>query len=270
MRRCSRTVAFLVALLAGHALAGTAVLTWTAPTKNTDGTTLTNLASFRVYQRCQTSAATQIGNPGAAARTFTTPTIPDDGRQCWFAVSAVDALGAESVRSSEVTKTFTAPPPPAPGPTTYAITWTTAPIVGNRYVRLTATSETAGNPWTSAAEINLLDASGVNLSRAGWVVTADSFESSTSNTAAKAVDGVTTTMWHTKYTGGTTPLPHTFTIDMGTAQAVRGLKYLPRQDGNPNGTIKAYSIDVSTNGTTWTPVASGTFAAGSAEKTVNW
>src|SRR5215510_14004270 len=52
---------------------------------------------------------------------------------------------------------------------------------------------------------------------------------------------------------------------------VDGLRYLPRQDGSPNGTIASYQFYVSTDGTTWgTAVAAGTLAADTTEKTVRF
>jgi galactose oxidase len=130
-----------------------------------------------------------------------------------------------------------------------------------RYVRLTALTE-AGNrgQWSSAAEINLHGLAGPVLPRAGWVVTADSQETvAAANPATNAVDGSAGTIWHTKFNGTSDPLPHTFTIDMRQNQSVGGLTYLPRNDGWPNGRIGQYKVEVSTNNTTWTTVATGTF-----------
>jgi galactose oxidase len=127
-----------------------------------------------------------------------------------------------------------------------------------RYWRLIAFTE-AGNrgPWTSAAELNLLD--GAN-SLANFVVTVDSQETISANNAAiEALDGDPTTLWHTQYTNGAAPFPHYFTIDMRTNLPVKALQYLPRQDGGANGNIGQHVIDVSTDGNTWTTVATGSF-----------
>ena len=52
-----------------------------------------------------------------------------------------------------------------------------------------------------------------------------------------AVDTKPATMWHTPWTPTITPLPHTLTLDLGSVQWwTVGLRYLPRQDGAPNGT----------------------------------
>jgi hypothetical protein len=60
-------------------------------------------------------------------------------------------------------------------------------------------------------------------------------------------------------------------LDLGGQYQVDGLRYLPRQDGSPNGTIASYQFYVSDNGSTWGPaVASDTFAANTTEKTVRF
>jgi hypothetical protein len=52
---------------------------------------------------------------------------------------------------------------------------------------------------------------------------------------------------------------------------VDGLTYLPRQDGNVNGTILGYELYVSTDGVTWgTAVIAGTFASDTTAKTVRF
>jgi galactose oxidase len=131
-----------------------------------------------------------------------------------------------------------------------------------RYVRLTALTE-AGNrgQWTSAAEITILGnpAIGPPLSHIGWTAAADS-QASATYAASNALDGDAITIWHTQWTGTIPPLPHYITIDMKKSQVVSGLSYMPRQDSSLNGTIGKYSISLSTDGTTWTPVASGTWA----------
>jgi galactose oxidase len=141
--------------------------------------------------------------------------------------------------------------------------------VSTRYVRITATTE-AGNrgPWTSAAEINLIGGTIAPppLPRAGWTATASDPEAQWP--AGNVLDGNATTIWHTKFINGVAPLPHRITIDMHAKHSIAGLTYLPRADGSNNGDIGKYSISVSTNGLSWgTPVATGTWADGTAMKT---
>ncbi|MGA9451708.1 MAG: discoidin domain-containing protein [Verrucomicrobiia bacterium] len=95
----------------------------------------------------------------------------------------------------------------------------------------------------------------------GWkVVATDSQEmAGENNSAANAIDGNSSTIWHTRWNDDL-KLPHFITIDMGTPHHIGGFTYLPRQDGNPNGTVENYRFETSADGATWTTnVASGTF-----------
>jgi galactose oxidase len=137
-----------------------------------------------------------------------------------------------------------------------------------RYVRLTAMTE-AGNrgPWSSAAEIVLLrgQVAPPELPRTGW--TATTSDASPGSPASNALDGDAATMWHSQYEGTPAPLPHVITIDMQSVQDISGLRYLPRQDGTPNGTIGQYSVTVSRDGATFSdPVAAVTWADNTMEK----
>ena len=78
-------------------------------------------------------------------------------------------------------------------------------------------------------------------------------------------------MWHTEWAQRDPAPPHTLVLDLGARYQVDGFRYLPRQDGNPNGTIASYQFYVSDDGTTWgTAVAAGTLAANTTEKTVRF
>lgn len=74
----------------------------------------------------------------------------------------------------------------------------------------------------------------------------------------KAVDGNTGTHWHSQWSPAV-QLPHTATIDLGSIQTLNGFNYLPRQDGTANGRIGQYTLETSTDSSTWTQVASGTW-----------
>jgi hypothetical protein len=85
---------------------GTAAIAWTAPTRNSDGTALTNLASFKVVYGNSASnlnMSKAVSDPRA-----TSTTIGSLGQGTWyFAVRAVNSTGAESSNSSTVSKTIT-------------------------------------------------------------------------------------------------------------------------------------------------------------------
>ena len=131
--------------------------------------------------------------------------------------------------------------------------------VSARYFRLVALTE-AGNrgPWTSAAEINLLDGS---TQLAPFKITVDSQETAAANnTGIRAMDNDPKTFWETEWSVDPVPgFPHYAIIDMQATFSVKALTYLPRQDGSPNGNIGSHVIDVSPDNTTWTTVATGSF-----------
>lgn len=102
-----------------------------------------------------------------------------------------------------------------------------------------------------------------------WV---DSEETVSEDGAAdNTIDGNSGTIWHTQYTGSPDdPKPHRLEIDLGGTFTVNELRYLPRQDAYLNGTILDYEIYVSTDGSNWTQVASGTWANNHSEKTAGF
>lgn len=81
-------------------LAGPVTLTWTAPTENTDGTPLTDLAGFRIYYGSQPSGPydQQTGDIGAAESSYQI-TLPAGG--WYFVATAFNAAGVESEYSGE-------------------------------------------------------------------------------------------------------------------------------------------------------------------------
>lgn len=104
------------------------------------------------------------------------------------------------------------------------------------------------------------------------VVSVDSQETLSGNYAdLQVLDGDPATMWHTEWSQRIAPLPHAITLDLGREYLVGGLRYLPRQDGHPHGTMTAYECFVSTDNLTWgAAVAAGALAADMSEKTVRF
>jgi alpha-L-fucosidase len=101
-----------------------------------------------------------------------------------------------------------------------------------------------------------------SLPPTGWkVIAVDSQETAgEDNAATNAIDGNSSTFWHTAWNNDLA-LPHYLTVDMGSSHRIAGFTYLPRQDGNPNGTVETYRFETSVNGRNWTTnVDSGTFA----------
>jgi hypothetical protein len=86
------------------AATGSATLTWTPPTTRSDGTALSNLASYRVYYGTQSASLTtriDLNNPGLSSYVVT-----NLASGTWFfAVTAVDSTGSESDRSNVASMT---------------------------------------------------------------------------------------------------------------------------------------------------------------------
>jgi len=93
--------AFSIVVSAGAT--GSVTLNWEAPTQNTDNSTLTNLAGYRItYGRSQTTLDQTINvtNPG-----LTTYVVPNLSSGTWyFAMYAYTQTGAESDASNVATK----------------------------------------------------------------------------------------------------------------------------------------------------------------------
>lgn len=84
-----------------------------------------------------------------------------------------------------------------------------------------------------------------------------------SDDASKAVDGDPATIWRS----AAGSLPQSITLDLGGVYDITELRYQPRFDGLLNGHINAYTLAVSTNGTTFTDVRTGTWGASELMKT---
>ena len=82
---------------------GRATLSWTAPGERTDGSALTNLAGFRIYYGSapyDLPYSVEIRDPGA-----NTWVIEDLTQGTWyFAATAFDSAGVESMRTNPVSK----------------------------------------------------------------------------------------------------------------------------------------------------------------------
>jgi hypothetical protein len=84
---------------------GTATLNWVAPTQNTDGSALTNLAGYHIYYGTSPgnlNQSVQIANPG-----LTTYVLSNLAAGTWyFSVNDYTTAGAESAVSNVVSKTL--------------------------------------------------------------------------------------------------------------------------------------------------------------------
>ena len=113
--RCARLLALLACIVlpsTGFAQGtGSAALSWTPPTHNTNGSPLTDLTSYRIYWRCGTGSGYpfSVTIPAPASGHVVTG-LPGSAR-CFFSSTALNAAGVESVFSNESVKDFGLPLP---------------------------------------------------------------------------------------------------------------------------------------------------------------
>ena len=77
--------------------------------------------------------------------------------------------------------------------------------------------------------------------------------------AENMLDGDPYTIWHSMYSITVTKHPHWIDFDCGKLKLIKGITYLPRQEGT-NGDVKDYKVEISSDGKNWgTPICEGTF-----------
>ena len=97
----------------------------------------------------------------------------------------------------------------------------------------------------------------------------DSENTATGRNGEDAFDNDNNTIWHTAFTGVDPDPgpPHEIQLDLNGIYSVSKIKYLPRQDGSPNGMIGSYEVYLSLDGSNWgNAVASGTWPNSLAQK----
>ena len=95
--------AFSITVNAVASSSGTATLNWTPPTRNTDGTSLTNLRGYRIYYGTSASALTRTISVNSAG--IASYVVSDlSPATYYFAITAVNSTGAESARSAIASK----------------------------------------------------------------------------------------------------------------------------------------------------------------------
>lgn len=96
---------FTITVTAAPSGTGTATLNWTPPTTNTDGTTLSGLAGYRVYYGNSSNALTQTIQLAGAG--LTSYVVQNLGSGTWyFAITAYTTSGVESGLSNLGSKTI--------------------------------------------------------------------------------------------------------------------------------------------------------------------
>jgi PKD repeat protein len=135
----------LLVLMAAPLHAASVRLSWTAPTKNVDGSSLNDLAGYKVHHGSsnrQYTASVEVGN----VTTYTLSGLTS-GQQYHITVTAKDTSGNESPFSNEVTVT----PTDTPTPGTPVANFTANPTLGSAplQVRFTDTSTMPSGSITS-------------------------------------------------------------------------------------------------------------------------
>lgn len=110
---------FALLLLPFLAHAGTATLTWTAPTTRTDGSPLSAVASYNVYRGTSATTLTKLATVTAPATGYV-DSAAINGATNYYAVSAVDSAGNEGPQSNVASKAVPLAPPAAPTSLTIA------------------------------------------------------------------------------------------------------------------------------------------------------
>lgn len=111
-------------------------------------------------------------------------------------------------------------------------------------------------------------------------MTASSPRSHAGNEAKYAIDGNTSSIWHTIWSSSEGQMPvisengrdNYITLDLGENKSVTRLTYLPRQDSSKNGDITGYKIMYSTtaDGDDFVEIASGTWENNKTLKVVDF
>jgi len=97
--------AFAINVVAAGASTGSATLSWTPPTQNTDGSTLSNLSGYRIYYGTSSSALNQtVQVSGAGMNRYVIGDLT--GGTYYFAVKSVTSSGTESALSNIASKTI--------------------------------------------------------------------------------------------------------------------------------------------------------------------
>lgn len=129
---------------------------------------------------------------------------------------------------------------------------------------------------TKDVAVGNIDGLFATLPTAGMTASAGSVYAGTNEgPASNVLDGDVSTIWHSNYAGGADNTSnggrskHWITIALGGERMITALEYTPRT-GVQNGTITEYQIEISTDGTNFTPIATGTWAKNAAVKTAEF
>ncbi len=204
----------------------------------------------------------QIPAPGGSATLTTSVTNPG-------ALPAGAVSAALRVPSGWTAATVTAAPgriaPGQSAPLGWRVTAPASAAPGAYQATAEVTYAEGGLDWIDQVPVTIYLSV---VPQSGMTATATSYQPG--YPASNAIDGDPGTLWHTEWSPDRAYPPQSITLGLGGSYNVSGLMYLPRQDGNPNGIITGYRVLVSQNGTTFTQVAAGSWAADETLKQVTF
>ncbi len=115
-------------------------------------------------------------------------------------------------------------------------------------------------PARGSQKVNSLPQEGLLPHKAWKIVRVSSESKSNRKLAANAIDGDPLTLWHTQFQPKLEKHPHELVIDLGSSHAIRGIRYLARQDGGWNGAVAECELSVSDSAEDWKdPILKTTF-----------
>jgi hypothetical protein len=259
--------ALVIALLhPREAESGQATVSWIPPTTYTDGTPLTNLAGYKLYYGTASGSYSQVLNVGNV--TVDTVTNLTDGLTYYFAATAYDASGVESVLSAEVSKTV--PPTVQQYSLTISKSGTGSGTVSSSPAGISCGTGCAAS-YNSGTIVTLTAAPATGSTFSGWsgggcvgsgtcIIT---MNASAAVTASFAANPTTYTITATAGAGGSISPSGTVTVSQGGSQAftiapATGYKAVDvKVDGTSVGAVSTYTFsNVTANHT-----ISATFAA---------
>ena len=148
------------------------------------------------------------------------------------------------------TGAFVPPPPVAIGAFSGEIRWQEAAFdspASGRYLALETLTSLDGGPSAAVSGLDAFDPEGRSLPRSGWKVLWVSSEETNylPGEAEHALDGQTSTFWHSEAGASALPAPHRLVVDLGESRNVAGIRYLPRSgDDAVTGRVRDYRVYV--------------------------
>jgi len=106
------------------------------------------------------------------------------------------------------------------------------------------------------------------MERLGVNATADSEQPGYE--AVRAIDGDSGTMWHTAWEPEPAGFPHELVLQLAEPARLKGIRLLPRQDGNANGLVKELEVYVASTRSWGRPVARASLKSGGSWQTVSF